>query len=328
MSRLLDADRDYEGAMGLLVDGRWQDRWYRTDKSGGRFQRRPSTFREELGSQRFPVESGRYALIVSYACPWAHRTLIYRALFGLEAHLPLHVVEPLMLEKGWTFGEPLWGADCLHQLYTRANPTFTGRVTVPVLWDTQTGTIVNNESSELIRMFSAFDGLGGNTLDFRPEALVPAIDAINERVYSDVNNGVYKCGFASTQSAYDAAVHALFEALDWLEAILAEQPFLAGDRVTEADWRLLTTLLRFDEVYVTHFKCDRRRIVDYSNLWAYTRQLLQVPGVAETFRLDHIRSHYFQSHRAINPHGIISIGPQLDWEAPHGRGPVLETART
>ena len=313
--------------MGLLIDGTWHDRWYPTEKTGGRFVRQVSHFRDRLGTAAFPAVSGRYHLIVSYACPWAHRTLIFRKLKGLEPHIPVTVVEPLMLEQGWTLDPPLWGAKQLHQLYTRAEPSFTGRVTVPVLWDTETGRIVNNESSELIRMFDAdFDELTGNRLCFWPEELREPIEAVNERVYRDVNNGVYKAGFASSQEAYDDAVTALFGALDWLEERLARQPFLVGDRVTEADWRLFTTLLRFDSVYVTHFKCDRRRIVDYPNLWAFTRQLLQVPGVAETFRLDHIRSHYFRSHLSINPHGVVSIGPELDWKAPHGRGPVLETA--
>ena len=314
--------------MGLLVDGTWQDRWYPTDKTGGRFKRQTSHFRDHLGDARHPVESGRYHLIVSYACPWAHRALIFRALKGLDAHIPIHVVDPLMLEEGWTIEDGLWGANRLHQLYTRAKHDFTGRVTVPILWDSQHDTIVNNESSEIIRMFdSDFDALTGNPYHFWPEELREEIEAVNARVYKDVNNGVYKCGFASSQEAYDEAVVALFDTLSWLEERLSTQPFLVGDRVTEADWRLFTTLLRFDSVYVTHFKCDRRRIVDHPNLWAYTRQLLQVPGVRETFRLDHIRPHYFCSHESINPNRILSIGPELDWDAPHGRGPVLETAR-
>ncbi|MCP4808742.1 MAG: glutathione S-transferase family protein [Proteobacteria bacterium] len=315
--------------MGLLVDGVWQDSWYSTKESGGRFVRKASSFRRALGSPELPAESGRYELIVSAACPWAHRTLVFRALKGLTEHIDVHFVDALMLEKGWTFAQPLWGRHrCVHEVYTRADPSYTGRVTVPILWDTKTETIVNNESSELIRAFNdVFDDLTGNPYDFNPPELRERIAPINDRIYRTVNNGVYRCGFATTQAAYDAAVVALFDSLEWIEGLLAEQPFLGGDRVTEADWRLWTTLVRFDAVYVTHFKCDHKRIVDLPNLWAYARQLAQVPGVWDTVQMATIRQHYFGSHETVNPHRIVSMGPANDWMAPHGRGPALETAR-
>jgi putative glutathione S-transferase len=277
----------------------------------------------------FAAESGRYHLYVSYACPWAHRTLIFRQLKGLVPHIGVSVVHPDMLDQGWEFrtdfdgatGDPLFGAPAIHAIYSRADPTATGRATVPVLFDMRTETIVSNESSEIIRMFnSAFDGLTGNTDDYWPEDLREAIEPVNARIYDTLNNGVYKSGFASTQAAYDAAVVPLFETLDWLEARLADNRYLMGDRLTEADWRLFPTLVRFDAVYHGHFKCNRRRIVDYPNLWAYTRDLYQMPGVAETVRMDHITRHYHYSHESINPHRIVPIGPVLDFMEPHGRG--------
>jgi putative glutathione S-transferase len=323
--------------MGLLVEGRWVDQWYDTKASGGRFVRASSPFRNWItpdgapgpsGEGGFAAEPGRYRLYVSYACPWAHRTLIYRAIKGLADMIPLSVVHWLMLGDGWTFAEgpgvipdPEVGAAFLHQIYTAAKPDHTGRVTVPVLWDRQRRTIVSNESSEIIRMFnSAFDGTGAAAGDFYPEALRAEIDAVNARVYETVNNGVYRAGFATTQAAYEEAIGPLFGTLDWLDARLSDRRFLMGDRPTEADWRLLTTLLRFDLVYVGHFKCNRRRIVDYPNLWPYTRDLYQWPGVAATFDRDHAKRHYYQSHLTINPTGIVPVGPDVDFDAPHGRG--------
>ncbi|MCB9794002.1 MAG: glutathione S-transferase family protein [Alphaproteobacteria bacterium] len=323
--------------MGLLVKGEWQDRWYNTKDNDGRFVRKSPSFRGGIGPEGgHPAEADRYHLYVAWACPWAHRTLIFRALKGLEALIPITAVGPRMLDQGWSFIEarpdPLLGAQHLHQVYTRAKPDYTGRVTVPVLWDKKTDEIVNNESSEIIRIFnSAFDALTDKPYDFWPEALRGDIEAVNERVYSTVNNGVYRAGFATTQAAYDEAVGELFESLDWLEARLAAQPFLVGGRLTEADWRLFTTLMRFDLVYHTHFMCDRRRIVDYPNLWSYTRALYQVPGIAGTLNLAETREHYFYSHETVNPHRIISIGPELDFDAPHDRGRFgvdpLESAR-
>ena len=281
------------------------------------------------GEGGFAAESGRYHLYVSYACPWAHRTLVFRALKGLEAHIDVSVVHPDMLSDGWTFdegfdgatGDRLFGADYLRDIYLRAVPDMTGRVTVPILWDKQQGKIVSNESSEIIRMLnSAFDGLTGNEADFWPEALRGEIEAVNERVYETVNNGVYRAGFATTQEAYDEAVTALFESLDWLEERLSRQRYLVGDQVTEADWRLFTTLVRFDPVYHGHFKCNRRRLIDYPNLWAYARELYQWPGVAGTVWPSHYIRHYHYSHDTINPHRIIPIGPLIDWDEPHGRG--------
>lgn len=314
--------------MGLLVDGRWQDQWYDTAKSGGRFQRQDSAFRNWVtadgapgpsGEGGFKAEAGRYHLYVSLACPWAHRALIFRALKGLEAMIDVSVVNWLMLDKGWTFAQgegvvpdPIGGAQYLHEVYTRADPHYTGRVTVPVLWDKATATIVNNESSEIIRMFnSAFDGIGAKPGDYYPPALRPEIDALNERIYATVNNGVYKAGFATTQAAYEEAVAPLFDTLDWLEERLAARRFLTGDDITEADWRLFTTLIRFDAVYVGHFKCNIRRIADYQRLSAYLRALFQVDGVAGTVDLGHIKRHYYESHRTINPTGIVPVGPDL-----------------
>ncbi|MDV4168773.1 glutathione S-transferase family protein [Rhodovulum sp. FJ3] len=323
--------------MGQLIDGKWDTAWYDTKSTGGKFKRTTAGFRNWItpdgepgssGTGGFPAESGRYHLYVSYACPWAHRTLIFRALKGLEDHITVSVVHPDMLDDGWTFetdfagttGDDLFGKPFLRDIYTQAQPDVSGRVTVPILWDKKTGQIVSNESSEIIRMFnSAFNDLTGNDTDYYPEDLREQIDAINARVYDEVNNGVYKSGFATTQEAYDEAVVTLFDALDWLEGILSENRYLTGDRLTEADWRLFTTLVRFDLVYHLHFKCNRKRIIDYPNLWAYTRELYQVAGVANTVHFDHIVRHYHYSHDTINPNRIIPINPVLDWDEPHGR---------
>ncbi|WP_372841621.1 glutathione S-transferase family protein [Phaeovulum sp.] len=324
--------------MGMLVDGAWQSAWYDTASTGGAFQRSTARFRNWVtadgaagptGEGGFAAASGRYHLYVSYACPWAHRALIFRAIKGLAPHIGVSVVHPDMLADGWTFGtdfdgttgDGLFGLPFLRDIYTRADPLFSGRVTVPVLWDRKRGTIVSNESSEIIRMFnSAFDGLTGNRDDYFPAPLRAEIEAINARIYDTVNNGVYKAGFATSQTAYDAAVHELFDSLDWLEARLEKGRYLLGAQLTEADWRLFTTLVRFDAVYHLHFKCNRKRLIDYPNLWAYTRDLYQHPGVARTVRLDHIVRHYHFSHETINPHRIIPINPALDFDAPHGRG--------
>ncbi|WP_114964616.1 glutathione S-transferase family protein [Alkalilacustris brevis] len=324
--------------MGKLVDGTWQTDWYDTEKTGGRFVRDTSKFRNWVtpdgspgpsGEGGFAAESGRYHLYVSYACPWAHRALIFRAIKGLEDHITVSAVHPDMLSDGWEFrddfpgatGDDLYGSRYMRDIYTRAKPDVSGRVTVPVLWDKTRETIVSNESAEIIRMFnSAFDDITGNRDDYYPAPLRDEIDAVNARVYDTVNNGVYRSGFATTQEAYDEAVTALFESLDWLEDRLGRQRYLVGDRVTEADWRLVTTLMRFDSVYHLHFKCNRRRIIDYPNLWGYTRELYQRPGVAATVRLDHIVRHYHYSHDTINPNRIIPINPVLDFDEPHGRG--------
>ena len=318
--------------MGLLIDGQWHDRWYDTDRTGGRFERPQTAFRDWVSSEpgaRFPAEAGRYHLYVSLACPWAHRTLIMRRLKGLEDAIGVSVVHPHMGEQGWCFesypgatGDRLHGADYLHQVYTRAKPDYTGRVTVPVLWDKETGTIVNNESAEILRMLDqCFSAIADPAAaEYYPAALADDIDAINDRVYHRVNNGVYRAGFATRQDAYEEAVTGLFEMLDELEARLARQRYLVGDRITEADWRLFTTLVRFDAVYVGHFKCNLRRLVDYPNLWAYARELYQIPGVSGTVNLDHIKRHYYTSHPMINPTRIIPAGPVIDFDEPHGRG--------
>jgi putative glutathione S-transferase len=313
--------------VGLLVEGQWRDQWYDTEATGGRFVRSESQFRAQLDPQGdFPPEAGRYRLIVSYACPWAHRALIFRAIKGLEALIPVSVVSPLMGAEGWTFEpedgvlpEP-GGARRLHEVYTRAAPRYSGRVTVPVLYDDHTQRIVNNESSEIIRMLDhAYDGLGAVESDHYPEARRGEIDAVNAWIYRAVNNGVYRAGFATTQGAYDEAVTELFAALDALEDRLARQRYLVAGGLTEADWRLFTTLVRFDPVYVGHFKCNLRRLVDYPNLWAYTRALFQVPKVAATVKMGQIKGHYYRSHPNLNPSGVVPIGPQLDFGAPHER---------
>ncbi|WP_170601570.1 glutathione S-transferase family protein [Ruegeria arenilitoris] len=323
--------------MGLLVDGTWHDTWYDTKSTGGAFKRSAAQFRNWItadgsagpsGKDGFKAEAGRYHLYVSLACPWAHRTLIFRQLKELQDLITVSVVHPDMLDRGWTFqtddhgatGDALYGLDYAYQVYTRADPNYSGRVTVPILWDKVQETIVSNESSEIIRMFnSAFDQITGNTDDYWPAEMRDAIEEVNARVYSNVNNGVYKSGFATSQEAYDAAVHPLFDTLDWLEDRLSTHRYLMGDRLTEADWRLFTTLIRFDPVYHLHFKCNRRRLIDYPNLWAYTRELYQWPGVAGTVNMHHIVRHYHYSHDSINPHRIIPINPTLDYWEPHGR---------
>jgi glutathionyl-hydroquinone reductase len=322
--------------MGLLVDGQWVDRWYETKSTNGRFLRKDAAFRNWItadgsagpsGREGFKAEAGRYHLYVSLACPWAHRTLIMRALKGLESMISVSTVHWLMLENGWTF-EPgpgvvpdtVNGVRFMHQVYTSTDPTYTGRATVPVLWDKQENTIVNNESSEIIRMLNAaFDGLGATPGDYYPATLRAEIDAVNARVYDTLNNGVYKAGFATTEEAYLEAVRPLFDTLDWLDARLATRRFLLGNTLTEADIRLFTTLIRFDAVYVGHFKCNLRRIIDYPNLSAYTRDIYQWPGVAETVNFEHIKQHYYQSHRSINPTGIVPFGPALDFLTPANR---------
>ncbi|WP_231758987.1 glutathione S-transferase family protein [Microbulbifer elongatus] len=323
--------------MGLLVNGEWKDKWYDTDKSGGEFEREAAQLRNWVtadgsagpsGEGGFEAEKGRYHLYVSLACPWAHRTLIFRKLKGLEDYIGVSVVSPYMMENGWTFdedegssGDHLYGSDYLHQIYTRNRPDYSGRVTVPVLWDKQREQIVSNESAEIIRMFnSAFNKLTGDAQDFYPQDLRGDIDATNALVYENVNNGVYRAGFATSTEAYEAAYHRLFEVLEQLEQRLQSNRYLTGDRVTEADWRLFTTLIRFDVVYHGHFKCNKQRLADYPNLWGYVRELYQWPGVADTVDFHHIKTHYYASHRNINPTGIVPVGPELDYAAPHGRG--------
>jgi putative glutathione S-transferase len=316
--------------MGLLVDGKWTDQWYDTESTGGRFVRKESRFRQWVkadGSTPFEPESGRYHLYASLACPWAHRTLIYRKLKGLDAAITLSIVDPYMLEKGWEFSDALGAigdtvdeSRYLHEVYTRAEADYTGRVTVPVLWDRKNATIVNNESSEIIRMFNReFDAIGDASVDFYPADLQSEIDEINDFVYPRINNGVYRCGFATTQAAYEEAFDELFSALDAIEGRLSRQRFLVGDRMTEADWRLFTTLVRFAAVYVGHFKCNLRRIDDYPHLSGYLRELYQVPGVSDTVDFHHIKHHYYGSHGTINPTRVVPSGPELDFTTPHGR---------
>ena len=289
----------------------------------------PLTDRQALPAKADLPPNRDATIYVSYACPWAHRALIFRNLKGLTDHIGVSVVHPEMLGDGWTFdtdfegatGDRLFGLPYARDIYTRANPTFTGRVTVPILWDKQRETIVNNESAEIIRMLnSAFNDITGNTDDYWPQELRDAIAPVNDRIYDTLNNGVYKSGFATSQEAYDEAVHPLFDTLEWLEDRLSQNRYLMGDQITEADWRLFTTLVRFDKVYNTHFKCNRARIVEYPNLWAYTRELYQWEGVAETVNFDHIVRHYYYSHDNINPNRIIPINPDPDFNAPHGRG--------
>jgi glutathionyl-hydroquinone reductase len=306
--------------MGLLVEGAWRDEWYDTSATGA-FKRPDASFRDRIeAGGRFAPEAGRYHLYVSWACPWAHRTLIYRKLKGLEDAIGVTYVDPLMLENGWTIGEgadPINGARLLWQVYAMAAPRFTGRVTVPVLWDKVQRTIVNNESSEIIRMLDSWPGARGAV--FRPAELAAEIDALNDEIYPAINNGVYRAGFATTQAAYEDAFDGLFAALDSLEHRLSSRTYLTGDRVTEADWRLFTTLVRFDAVYCGHFKCNRNRLIDFPELWDYTRTLYQIPGVAETVRLDQVKTHYYGSHRTINPTGIVPKGPALDFATPTRR---------
>ncbi|PWV73810.1 glutathione S-transferase family protein [Halomonas sp. A11-A] len=322
--------------MGLLVNGKWHDQWYDTDKHGGEFVRESAKLRDWVtpggekgpdGQPGLPAEAGRYHLYVSLACPWAHRVMILRKLKGLEALIGLSHVSPLMLNEGWTYnvaegssGDPVNGVTYHRELYTLTDPHYTGRVTVPALWDKQQRRIVNNESSELLRMFNdAFDELTGNRLDFYPEDLRETIDEVNADVYDHINNGVYKSGFATEQKVYEKHVVALFEALDRMEARLAEHRYLAGEWFTEADIRLFTTLIRFDAVYRGHFKCNLRRIEDYPNLSNYVRELYQWPGIRETVDFDHIKRHYYYSHGTINPTRIVPLGPLLELDRPHDR---------
>lgn len=322
--------------MGLLVDGKWHDQWADTPANGGRFVRSEAQFRNWVtadgragpsGRAGFKAEPGRYHLYVSLACPWASRALIFRALKGLTNIIGLSIVNPWLGTGGWTFApapgvvaDPVAGTKRLYEVYLRADPRYSGRVTVPVLWDLAQGTIVSNESAEIIRMFnSAFDGVGAREDDYAPPELLPQIDAINADLYDTVNNGVYKAGFATTQQVYEEEVRKLFARLDELEKLLGRQRWLLGDRLTEADWRLFTTLIRFDSVYYGHFKCNLKRLTDYPNLWSYTRELYQWPGIAATVDFNHIKEHYYRSHHAINPNGIVPVGPKLDLAEPPNR---------
>ena len=317
--------------MGLLVDGQWVDQWYDTKKTGGRFVRTQAQFRNWItadgsagptGQAGFKAEANRYHLYVSLACPWASRTLMIRTLKGLEDMISISVVHPLMLEHGWTFeegegviGDPIFQARYLHEIYTAVKPDYTGRVTVPVLFDKKTKTIVNNESSEIIRMLNtAFDGLRAKPGNYVPDQWLEEIDAVNDFVYHRINNGVYKAGFATKQEVYEEEVTALFAALDQMEERLAGQDYLVGNRLTEADIRLFTTLVRFDAVYFGHFKCNLKPLTAYPNLWAYTKRIYQLPGMAQTVNFGHIKRHYYGSHKTINPTGVIPMGPTLDWD--------------
>ena len=322
--------------MGLLINGVWHDQWYDTKATGGKFVRQDAAFRNWVtadgsagttGTGGFKAEAGRYHLYVSLACPWASRTMIYRKLKGLEEIVSLSITHWHMGADGWRFAagdgvipDPVTGASFMREIYVRAKPDYTGRVTVPVLWDKQRHMIVSNESADIIRMFnSAFDGVGAAPGDYYPEALRSEVDGINARIYPTLNNGVYRAGFATSQDAYDTALAEVFATLDWLEDKLGQSRFLLGDRPLECDWRLFTTLVRFDPVYVGHFKCNIRRLTDYPNLWGYTRDLYQWPGIRETVDFSHIKGHYYTSHPTINPARIVPGGPVLDFEAPHGR---------
>ncbi|WP_445358958.1 glutathione S-transferase family protein [Microbulbifer sp. ANSA005] len=322
--------------MGLLVNGQWHDQWYDTENSGGNFKREAAQLRNWVtadgssgpsGDSGFKAESGRYHLYVSLACPWAHRTLIFRKLKKLEEHIDVSVVSPDMLDQGWSFnvdegssGDTLFSCQFMHQVYTRNKSDYSGRVTVPVLWDKQKNCIVSNESSEIIRMFNrAFNTITGDTQDFFPEEKQQDIDTINQLVYENINNGVYRCGFATTQEAYESAYYNLFSALDQVEKILGEQRFLVGTEITEADWRLFTTLIRFDAVYHGHFKCNRQRLEDFPNLRNYVRELYQWPKVAETVNFHHIKRHYYFSHTSINPTQVVPVGPEIDYNSSHNR---------
>lgn len=315
--------------MGLLQNGEWVDEWYDTEKSDGEFRRQDSRFRNWVtadgtagptGSEGFKAESGRYHLYVSLACPWAHRTLIFRQLKDLQDYIGVTVVEPLMLSNGWELKGDQYGLDYMYQLYLKSNPEYEGRVTIPVLWDKQTQSIVNNESADIIRMLnSAFNKLTGNDKDYYPAALREQIDAVNERVYGSINNGVYRAGFATSQAAYEKAYHKLFDALDWVEQTLDKQRYLVGAVLTEADWRLFTTLIRFDAVYHGHFKANRQRIADFPAISNYQRELFQFPGVAKTVDFEHIKQHYYRSHLTINPTQVVPLGPDQDFMRPHDR---------
>ncbi len=316
--------------MGLLQNGQWVDQWYDTDASKGEFVRSTSGFRNWVtangtagptGKAGFNAEKGRYHLYVSLACPWAHRTLIFLELKNLKEYIDVTVVEPVMLENGWELDEPLYGFSSLYQLYLKADPTYEGRVTVPVLWDKKTNTIVSNESSEIIRMFnSAFDGLVDSHEDYYPESLRAGIDDLNDRIYRTINNGVYQAGFATSQKAYESALQALFDSLDWVERILNSRQYLAGNQITESDWRLFTTLIRFDAVYVGHFKCNLHNLTHFPAISAYIRELYQIAGVAQTVNFDHIKTHYYRSHTTINPNGIVPAGPEQNFLAPYHPG--------
>jgi putative glutathione S-transferase len=322
--------------MGMLVEGKWHDVWYDTKETGGHFKRKDAAFRNWVtkdgtagpsGKDGFKAEAGRYHLYISHACPWAHRTMIFRMLKGLESAIDVSIVDHYMVDNGWEFKDRdggtvdhLHGSDFMHEVYTKAMSDYTGRVTVPVLWDKKTGTIASNESSEIIRMFnSEFSNIGNSDVDYYPEHLRDGIDEINAIIYSNVNNGVYKCGFATTQSAYDENFANLFDTLDMLDKRLSNKRYLMGEQITEADWRLFTTLVRFDPVYVSHFKCNKQRISDYPNLSGYLRELYQIPGVSETVNMLHIKQHYYASHETINPTRIVPNGPDVDYNAPHGR---------
>jgi len=321
--------------MGMLIKGKLVENWLDREIEEGEFKRMESTFRHWVtadgtagpsGDGGFKAEADRYHLYVSHACPWAHRTVIFRKLKKLENIIGLSVVEPDMLQQGWTFAasgeytDQLYGYHYLHELYTRADKDFTGQITVPVLWDKKRGTIVNNESSEIIRMLnSAFDAFTGVTADYYPEQLRQQIDAINQPIYDNINNGVYRCGFATTQVAYEKAFELLFAELEQVEEKLSNQRYLTGEQITEADWRLFTTLIRFDAVYFGHFKCNLKRIVDYHNLSNYVRELYQIPGIAETIDIVDIKRHYYFSHTSINPTQIIPVGPMLDFDLAHDR---------
>lgn len=331
--------------MGLLVNGQWQDHWYDTKASNGHFERSKSQFRHWVttdgsagptGQGGFKAEKGRYHLYVSLACPWANRTMIFRALKGLEDIIDISVVHWYMREKGWTFAsgdgviaDPIQNAQFYHEIYTAADADYSGRVTVPVLWDKKQNTIVSNESADIIRMFnSAFDDVGATPGDYYPKPLRTEIETLNEKIYEAVNNGVYRAGFATTQQAYEEAITPLFETLDWLEKRLEHQRYLTGNAITEADWRLFTTLIRFDAVYVGHFKCNLKRIIDYPNLWAYTRDLYQHKGVAATINMTHIKKHYYESHDTINPTGVVPSGPIIDFLATHHRHTLANKQET
>jgi putative glutathione S-transferase len=317
--------------MGLLIEGKWHTDWYDTESSGGEFVRKDSQFRDWIGSDAYPAEANRYHLFVSLACPWAHRTLIFRKLKKLEQVIGVTVVMPEMLDKGWEISDevsiaagyqasPVAGISTLAELYIESDPTYTGRVTVPVLWDTQTNTIVSNESAEIIRMLnSAFNDLTEDRADYYPQPLAGDIDQVNEFVYEHINNGVYRAGFATTQAAYEKAYHQVFKALDTVEEILEGSRYLLGDQLTEADWRLFTTLIRFDSVYFGHFKTNLRQIESYPNISNYLRELYQHAGVAETVNFEHIKTHYYYSHDTINPTRVVPVGPIIDYTGPHNR---------
>lgn len=315
--------------MGLLQNGQWVDAWYETKANKGEFKRQASKFRNWItydgsagptGTSGFKAEKGRYHLYVSLACPWAHRTLIFRALKQLEEYIDVTVVDALMAENGWEVSDPLYDFNYLYQLYLKADSQYEGRVTVPVLWDKQTKTIVSNESADIIRMFNtAFNQLTNNQDDYYPESMQNEIDQINDRIYSDINNGVYRNGFATTQEAYETAYHTLFDALDWVEGILTNNRYLTGDMLTEADWRLFTTLIRFDAVYYGHFKCNKQKLADYPAISGYIRELYQIDGVKNTVDMTHIKDHYYKSHTSINPTGVVPMGPELNFMQPHER---------